>query len=84
MDQQELAGEPINLFWGLGANAYGKKMAMRLCEVASEVYGGIGGSVDMPLEGFLRGLWVFLPGGLTVNMNQIKCCWWYHGMPIPT
>lgn len=81
-DQRELAGQPINLFWSLGVNSYCKKMAMRLCEVASEVYGGIGGSVDMPLEGFLRGLWVFLPGGSTVNMNAIKSCWWYNDVRI--
>lgn len=63
----------VNPFWGEGAFYLYKKMALRLCEIGTEVYGGIGGSLDMPLEKYVRRLFVGLPGGSTTNMNAIKC-----------
>lgn len=82
-EQREKSGQPVDLFWTQAITYLYKKMALRLCEVASEIYGGIGGSVDMPLERFIRHLYLLLPGGSTTNMNAITCSMRYnkHGIP---
>lgn len=42
-----------------------KKMSWRFIEIASDVYGGIGGSIDLPLQSFTRRAFVWLPPGGT-------------------
>lgn len=81
-DQREKARAPLNMFWTQGVTYLFKKMGLQLCEVASEIYGGIGGSVDMPLESFVRHLYLLLAGGSTTNMNAIKCSMEYNAHKI--
>ncbi len=73
-DQRELAGAPVNLYWAQGFCTYVKKISWRLCEIASDIYGGIGGSVDLPVEKFLRRTFTFMPtGGGTWSIQMMKC-----------
>jgi alkylation response protein AidB-like acyl-CoA dehydrogenase len=73
-DQRELAGKPVNLYWTLGFYTYVKKVSWRLCEIASDIYGGISGSLDMPIEKFLRRVYTFMPtGGGTYSIQMMKC-----------
>jgi len=72
-DQRELAGAPVNLYWFTGFHTYVKKVCWRLCEIASDIYGGIGGSLDMPVEKFLRRVFSFMPtGGGTYSIPLIQ------------
>ena len=77
-DQREKAGVRINRFWNAATYYLLKKTGLRLAEIGSEVYGGIGGSVDMPLEGFVRHSWLFLPAGGTNSANAILCATEYN------
>ncbi len=73
-DQRELAGAPVNLYWALSFYTYVKKISWRLCEIASDIYGGIGGSIDLPVEKFLRRVFTFMPtGGGTWSIQMMKC-----------
>jgi len=74
-DRAELADGSsgvVDPSWGEGCFFLYKKLGLRLAEIATEVYGGIGGSIDMPLDKFIRRLFVGLPGGSTMNMNAVK------------
>ncbi len=77
-DQREKYGGPINMFWTHGSFNIVKQLRWQLCAVASEVYGGIGGSMDMPLESFVRASFVFRAPGNTVSMNAIESSMAYN------
>jgi len=77
-DQWRDKGEPINLFWNDGTYYLMKKTCWRLCELAIDVYGGVGVSVDMPLVDFLRRIFLGFPGDSTPSMNAIKCSMEYN------
>jgi butyryl-CoA dehydrogenase len=77
-DQRELAGAPPNLYWSLAFYTYVKKVCWRLLEISSDVYGGIGGSLDLPVEKFLRRVFTFMPtGGGTYSIMMMKCNRYY-------
>jgi alkylation response protein AidB-like acyl-CoA dehydrogenase len=81
LDQQEKSPDrgqrEINLFWAQAGGAFGKQIAWRLCEIASDVYGGLSGSLDFHLEGFMRNTFMTRAAGLTVNVELIQTCWEY-------
>jgi alkylation response protein AidB-like acyl-CoA dehydrogenase len=83
-DQTELAGAPRNVFWSVGCFYLIKMLGLRLSEVAYEVYGGIGGSVDLPLATYIRHCYMILPGGESPNMNKIKCSMAYNNHTMGT
>lgn len=62
----------MNPIWGIYCNYYYKRMALRLCELADEIYAGVGATREMPLEGYVRNLFGMLHGGSTMNLNLIK------------
>jgi len=62
----------MNPIWGIYVNYFFKKMALRLCELADEIYAGVGGTREMPLDGYVRYLFGMLHGGSTMNLNLIK------------
>jgi len=72
-DQWREGGKPFSLFWNQGVYYLMKTTAWRFCELAIDVYGGVGVSVDMPLVDFVRRVFLGLPGGLTSSMDKIKC-----------
>lgn len=68
----------VNWFWSQSAYAFSKQIAWRFCEVATDIYGGMSGSVDFPLEGFMRHTFVSRAAGLTINVELIHTCWDYE------
>ena len=72
-DQSREGGKPFSLFWNQGVYYLMKTTAWRFCELAIDVYGGVGVSVEMPLVDFVRRVFLGLPGGLTSSMDKIKC-----------
>jgi acyl-CoA dehydrogenase len=65
----------VNLFWSQSAYAFYKRLSWRLCEVATDVYGGMSGSMEFPLEGFMRHAFVSRAAGLTLNVELMRSCW---------
>ena len=61
------------MFWSMGYLYQFKKFGLRLSEIANEIYGGIGKSLDMPLEKFHRRIFAWQAAGSTTGMNAIKC-----------
>ncbi len=78
-DQREAAGQPLTGGWSNASMYYCKKTAWRLCEIAPEVYGDIGASVDLDLEKFVRRVFVWLPPGATPTWQAIKFSQEYNG-----
>lgn len=80
-DQLEKTGTPgrrkINWFWSQSAYAFCKQISWRFCEVATDIYGGMSGSVDFPLESFMRHTFVGRAAGLTINVELMRTCWDY-------
>ena len=56
--------------------------ANAVSEMASEIYGGIGKSVDMPLEWFNRRIWTWQGAGTSAHINAIKCARAYNSIPL--
>jgi len=77
MDQQEKAGKPVSLFWAQAAVYLRKDLSWRLAQAAHAVYGGMVGSLDLPFEGFLRGMYGSLCAGTPHPMNAIRSSWYY-------
>jgi alkylation response protein AidB-like acyl-CoA dehydrogenase len=71
-DQCEKAGRPKNIFWTEAVRYYIKKVTWRMCEISSDIYGGIVGSVEMPVESFVRRTFRTLHTGGTTDMNLIQ------------
>ena len=65
-------GMPTKLFGSRGTMYLLKIVAWRLCEIASEVYGGIGGPVDMPLDKFVHRVFLFSSTWSDPTMEVIK------------
>jgi acyl-CoA dehydrogenase len=77
-DQYEQRGGRPNLFWSMGYLYLFKKLGLRVSEIASEIYGGVGRSLDMDLEWFNRRIWTWQAAGLPTNINAIKACREYN------
>ncbi len=72
-DQWEKRGGKPNQFWSMGYLYLFKKIGLRLAEIANEIYGGVGKSVDMPLEWFARRIFTWQGAGTPTAINAIKC-----------
>ena len=81
-DRRQEQGGPINGFWNLAVWNFFKRKAWRFCQIGSEVYGGIASSVDLPLEGFTRFVYMVLPAGSTPSMEATKASMEYNKHPI--
>jgi alkylation response protein AidB-like acyl-CoA dehydrogenase len=71
-DQRLKNGAPINLYRSLGCQVAIKALTWRFCELASDIYGGVAGSPDLPLEGFTRLIYTLRTGGTPGNIQAIK------------
>ena len=72
-DQWEITGGPPNLFWSQGYLYLFKTIGLRVSEIANEIYGGVGKSLDMPLEWFNRRIFTWQAAGTPTGINAIKC-----------
>ena len=77
-DQWERMGGRPNVFWSMGYVYLFKKIGWRLSEIANEVYGGVGKSLDMPLEKFTRRIFTWQAAGAPTGINAIKCSMAYN------
>ena len=81
-DRFEKDGGSSPVFWSMGYLYLFKKLGLRVSEMASEIYGGIGKSVDMPLEWFNRRIWTWQGAGTSAHINAIKCARAYNSIPL--
>jgi alkylation response protein AidB-like acyl-CoA dehydrogenase len=83
IDQVEEAGGrglgQANLFWFQASYALFKRVSWRFWELASDIYGGMSASVDLPLGGFLNQIFYVRAAGGTVDVNLIKSGREYDG-----
>jgi acyl-CoA dehydrogenase len=81
IDQVEEAGGRAlgesNLFWFAASYALFKRVSWRFCELATDIYGGMSASVDLPLGGFLKHIFYVRAAGLTVDAEFIRAGWDY-------
>jgi len=77
-DQWEKAGGSPNVFWSMGYLYLFKKIGLRMSEIANEIYGGVGKSLDMPLDKFARRIFTWQAAGTTTGINAIKCSHSYN------
>ncbi len=81
-DQLEKAGKPTISYESNGVNVWVRKTSLLCCEVGHEVYAGLGGSVDLDLEGLVRRTFTWPQGNKTIhkikysmlNNNHIMAC----------
>jgi acyl-CoA dehydrogenase len=79
---QEAGSRPLgesNWFWFTASYALFKQLSWRFCELATDIYGGMSASVDLPLEGLLRHVFYVRAAGLTVNAELMRAGWDYDG-----
>jgi alkylation response protein AidB-like acyl-CoA dehydrogenase len=77
------AGKRVDdLFWCEAVYNLWKRSGWRLCEIATDIYGGLSGSADMPLEAYVRCLVSLRAGGATTMINAIKCSMEYNKHPL--
>jgi alkylation response protein AidB-like acyl-CoA dehydrogenase len=83
IDQAEKAGGKAsgesNWFWFVANYAFFKQESWRFCELATDIYGGISASVDLPLGGFLNQIFYARAAGLTVGAELLRAGWDYDG-----
>lgn len=66
-----------NWFWFTAGYALFKRTSWRFCELATDIYGGMSASVDLPLSGFLKHIFYIRAAGLTVDAELIRAGWDY-------
>jgi butyryl-CoA dehydrogenase len=71
-DQRIKNNDPFDLYWSLGLIRTLKILCWQFCDLAEDIYGGIAGIQDLPIEGFMRMAWSMLPTGTTRMMQAIK------------
>jgi acyl-CoA dehydrogenase len=75
-DQLEASGgRPLgegNWFWDMASYAMMKQVSWQFCQVAADIYGGMAGSVDLPIENFLRNIFYRSAAGLTLEVELIE------------
>ena len=79
---QRAGGRPLgesNWFWFVASYSLFKQLSWRFCELATDIYGGMSASTDLPLEGFMRHVFYVRAAGLTVNAELIRAGWDYDG-----
>jgi acyl-CoA dehydrogenase len=76
IDQVEKAGGRAlgesNWFWFTASYAFFKQVSWRFCELATDIYGGMSASVDLPLAEFLKHIFYIRAAGLTVDVELIR------------
>ena len=76
IDQVEKAGgRPLkesNWFWFAAGYAFFKQVSWRFCELATDIYGGMSASVDLPLGDFLKHIFYVRAAGLTIDVELIR------------
>jgi alkylation response protein AidB-like acyl-CoA dehydrogenase len=72
-DNWEKAGGSPYVFWSVGYLYLFKKIGLRMSEIANEIYGGVGKSLDMPLDKFARRIFTWQAAGTTTGTNAIQC-----------
>ncbi len=76
IDQMEkTGGRPLgesNWFWFAAGYALFKQVSWRFCELATDIYGGMSASVDLPLGDFLKHIFYIRAAGLTVDVELIR------------
>jgi alkylation response protein AidB-like acyl-CoA dehydrogenase len=81
IDQVEKAGGrslgESNWFWFAAGYAFFKRVSWRFCELATDIYGGMSASTDLPLAGFLKHMFYVRAAGLTTDVDSIKAGWDY-------
>ncbi len=63
-----------NWFWFTAGYAFFKQVSFRFCEMATDIYGGMSASVDLPLGEFLKHIFYIRAAGLTVDVELIRAC----------
>jgi acyl-CoA dehydrogenase len=66
-----------NWFWFTAGYALFKRTSWRFCELATDIYGGMSASIDLPLSGFLKHIFYIRAAGLTVDAELIRAGWDY-------
>jgi len=66
-----------NWFWFTASYALFKELSWRFCELATDIYGGMSASTELPLEGFMKHVFYIRAAGLTVNAELIRAGWDY-------
>lgn len=81
IDQAQQVGQRAlgesNWFWFVASYALFKKLSWHFCELATDIYGGMSASSDLPLEGFMRQVFYIRAAGLTINAELIRAGWDY-------
>lgn len=72
-DQRQIAGVPQDLYWTMSVFHHIRKLCWDLCQMALEVYGGVGVTPEMPVERYLRRVATWYITGGVPSMNAIKC-----------
>lgn len=61
-----------NWFWFTAGYALFKRVSWRFCELATDIYGGMSASTDLPLSGFLKHIFYIRAAGLTIDVELIR------------
>jgi len=77
-DQRQLAGAPVDLYWTQACFHYIRRVCWELCQIALEIYGGVGVTPEMPVERFIRRLSTWYITGGVPSMNAIKCSMFHN------
>jgi len=81
IDQVEKAGgRPLgesNWFWFTASYSFFKQVSWRFCELATDIYGGMSASADLPISSFVRQIYYVRAAGLTVSSELIRAGWDY-------
>jgi len=79
VNKQEHTYHKSGLFWFLANYVFLKQFAWHFCEMATDIYGGLSASLDLPLSGLLNQIMYIRAAGLTVSAELIKAGWEYPG-----
>jgi alkylation response protein AidB-like acyl-CoA dehydrogenase len=83
MDQKEKSGGSAlgesNWFWFVASYSLFKQVSWRFCELATDIYGGMSASSELPISSFLRHIYYIRAAGLTVNAELLRAGWDYDG-----
>jgi alkylation response protein AidB-like acyl-CoA dehydrogenase len=70
----------VNPYWGKMCFVITKRMMLRICEIGTEIYGGIAGSIDMPFNKYVRTTYLINPGGGSRMLNEMKVAKHYFNL----
>ena len=76
-EAEKVGGRPLresNLFWFQAGYAFFKQVSFRFCELATDIYGGMSASIELPLGEFLKHIFYVRAAGGTVDADLIGAC----------